>query len=64
MAQSESKYRAFLKQHKTKLQAIALGVILIIPFLLYVLAQGGQIAAVTTLIVVMAILMIGIVVIS
>ena len=64
MAQSESKNQAFLKRHKTKLQTIALVIMLVLPFLLYFLAQGGQAAAVTVLIVLMAVVMMGIVAIS
>ena len=64
MAQSESKVQSFLKRHKTTLQTIALVVMLVLPFLLYVLAQGGQTAAVTALIILMALVMVGIVMIS
>lgn len=64
MAQSESKYQGFLKRYKTKLQTTALVMILLLPFLLYLLAQGGQTIAVTILVGLMALIMIGIVVIS
>ena len=64
MVQSESKVQSFMKRYKSTLQTLALVVMLLLPFLLYVLAQGGQTVAVTALIILMAIVMVGIVVIS
>ena len=64
MAQLDSKDRSFLERNKPTLQTIALVLILVIPFLLYLLTQAGYGAAVTALIVLMALVMVGIVIIS
>ncbi len=64
MAQIESKQRNFLKRHKSALQAIALVLILGLPFMLYVFAQAGQAVVVTALIILMALVMVAIIIIS
>jgi hypothetical protein len=64
MAQSDSKHRTFLERNKPALQTIGLVLILVIPFILYILAQGGFGAAVTALLVLMTLVMVGIVIIS
>lgn len=64
MAQSRSKDPSFIKRHKTALQTVALVLILVLPFVLYVLAQGGQSTAVVVLILLMAFIMAGIIFIS
>ena len=64
MTQSDSKYQAFIKQNKTKLQIISLVMILVIPFLLYMFAQGGQAGLVIVFLSLMTLVMVGIILIS
>ena len=64
MAQLESKDQSFLKRHKTTMQTIALLAVLILPFLLYVFTQGGQITIVNVLLGFLTLIMLGIVAIS
>lgn len=64
MTETESKGQEFIKQNKAKLQTCGLVMILVIPFLLYVFAQGGQAALVTVFLVLMILVMVGIVLIS
>ncbi|OGO14985.1 MAG: hypothetical protein A2Z14_10780 [Chloroflexi bacterium RBG_16_48_8] len=64
MAQFESKDQTFLKRHKATLQTIALVLILVLPFVLYVFAQAGQTVILTALLVVMALVMVAIIVLS
>jgi hypothetical protein len=64
MAQMDSKHHSFLKQHRATLQALALILILVLPFLLYVVAQAGQTVLVTALIVLMALVVVAIIIIS
>jgi hypothetical protein len=64
MAQNESKGLNFVKRNKAALQTIALALILLLPFVLYVFAQSGQAALVTALLVLMTLVMVAIIVIS
>jgi hypothetical protein len=64
MTRSESKFQFLIKQNKAKLQTVALILLLVIPFLLYFFAQGGQDALVTAFLTLMAFIMVGIIVIS
>lgn len=64
MAQNESNGKSFVKQNKATLQTIALALILLLPFVLYVFAQAGQAALVTALLILMALVMVAIVMIS
>jgi len=64
MTQMNSEPQSFLVRHKSTLQTIALVLILALPFMLYVFAQAGQAVVVTTLVILMALVMIAIVIIS
>jgi hypothetical protein len=64
VTQLDSNEESFLKQHKAALQTIALVLILVMPFVLYIFAQAGQGVLVTALIILMALMMVAIVIIS
>jgi hypothetical protein len=64
MAQTKSKQQNFLGRHKAALQTIALVLILVLPFILYLFAQAGQALVVTALIILMALVMVAIIILS
>jgi hypothetical protein len=64
MARGASSKHSFIKRHKAYLQAVALLLILLLPFVLYGAAQGAQSVIVIVLLGLMTLVMVGIILIG